>query len=102
MNELADMTEEERLSILGWKPSPGPKNYVYTLAKPASKDVNWVEADETTPVKDQKSCGSCWAFSGTETLESAYALANGLKGDAIPRLSEQQSVDCAKYPDFGS
>jgi C1A family cysteine protease len=102
VNQFADLTEEERMALLTWKPSPGKKNYVYTLSSPTKKDVNWVEAGETTKVKDQGSCGSCWAFSGTETVESAYALAHGLSGDQVPQLAEQQAVDCAKYPEYGS
>ncbi len=48
--------------------------------------------DEGTvpPVRDQGSCGSCWAFSKTASLESAYAAANGVMLD----LSEQELVSC--------
>ncbi len=35
-------------------------------------------------------CGSCWAFSATETLESFWFLKNG----TLPLLSPQQIVDC--------
>lgn len=50
--------------------------------------------DEGTvpPVRDQGSCGSCWAFSKTASLESAYAAANGELLD----LSEQELVSCDK------
>merc|ERR1711953_860675 len=42
------------------------------------------------------SCGSCWAFSATETLESHLAIATG---EAAPKLSPQQIVSCAPNPD---
>ena len=42
-----------------------------------------------TPVKNQAQCGSCWAFSATETLESAWALA----GHPLVELAPQQIVD---------
>lgn len=49
-----------------------------------------------TPVKNQGGCGSCWAFSATETLESHYSIATG---EAAPVLSPQQIVSCSPNPD---
>jgi len=46
-----------------------------------------------TPVKDQGQCGSCWAFSATEQVESDYIMAGGKPTE----LSPQQTVDCDKY-----
>jgi len=43
-----------------------------------------------TPVKNQEQCGSCWAFSATESVESAYALA----GHGLKVCGPQQIVDC--------
>lgn len=43
-----------------------------------------------TPVKDQGSCGSCWAFSVTETNETS----NCINGNPLLTLSPQQLVDC--------
>jgi len=51
---------------------------------------NWVDQGKTTPVKDQQQCGSCWAFSATETIESAWFLA----GNPLVNLAPQQIVDC--------
>jgi cathepsin L len=48
-----------------------------------------------TKAKDQGGCGSCWAFSATETLESAAAIASGA---AAPILSPQQIVSCSPNP----
>ncbi len=58
---------------------------------------DWREIDGVvTDVKDQKSCGSCWAFSAVETFESHLAIATG---EAAPVLSEQQVVSCSPNPD---
>ena len=56
-----------------------------------NKKLNWVELGKTTPVKDQRSCGSCWAFSAVSALE-AFMKINNLK---VNRLSEQELVDCS-------
>lgn len=42
------------------------------------------------PIRDQGSCGSCWAFSMTGSLESAHAAATS----EMLNLSEQQLVSC--------
>jgi len=44
-----------------------------------------------TPVKNQQQCGSCWAFSATELLESAHAIAH--KNLLI--LAAQMTLDCS-------
>ncbi len=46
-----------------------------------------------TPVKNQGQCGSCWAFSATEEIESCWALAHP-NNETV--LSPQQIVDCDK------
>mmetsp|Transcript_45204 Transcript_45204/g.141668 ORF Transcript_45204/g.141668 Transcript_45204/m.141668 type:complete len:208 (+) Transcript_45204:639-1262(+) len=50
----------------------------------------------TTPVKDQGACGSCWAFSAVEQIESDAMRTLGLS----VLLSPQQVVSC-DYTSFG-
>lgn len=54
------------------------------------KSVDWVAKGATSPVKDQHKCGSCWAFSTTEGIESAIWMSTGV----VPVLSTQQIISC--------
>merc|ERR1712070_1095672 len=76
----------------GSQPFDIPLKHVSDL--PVNKD--WRDAKPTvvSPVKNQGGCGSCWAFSTVEVLESAVAIASG----KLLELSPQQVVSCAPNP----
>lgn len=48
-----------------------------------------------TATKNQGGCGSCWAFSATESIESAVAIS---KSETAPVLAPQELVDCTPNP----
>ena len=96
MNHLADMTDEEFAALRSTKYSPS-HHPVVRLAPPAGGNpdsVDWREKGAITEVKNQGACGSCWAFSATETVESAYQIATG----KLLTLAPQTYVNCVKNP----
>eukprot|EP00906_Rhabdomonas_costata_P019213 RCo028028 len=54
------------------------------------KEWDWRLRGVVSPVKDQGRCGSCWAFSAVETVESIWAIKTG----SLNELSVQQILDC--------
>jgi len=95
LNHLADMSPAEFATLRSTKYSPAPftvQGYYYDGKNPAT--VDWRTKNAVTKVKNQGGCGSCWAFSATESVESHYAIASG----KLLTLAPQTYVDCVKNP----
>lgn len=85
------LLRETRLTTLGVLAEPDARS-VYTL--PYSIDWRNNGGDFVSDIKDQGSCGSCWAFATVAALESCYMIANNLPGQNID-LSEQVVLSCS-------
>ena len=71
--------------------NPEPKNVIRSEPKDIPASIDWRDLGAVNPVKNQGRCGSCWAFSATSAIESAWYISKNQLLD----LSEQQMVDCA-------
>ncbi|XP_063353781.1 procathepsin L-like [Pelmatolapia mariae] len=100
MSFFADMENEEyqNLTIHGCPssfnaslPQNGRASVQLLESTKLPDTVDWRKQGYVTDVKDQKQCGSCWAFSSTGSLEGQ----NFRKTGKLVSLSEQQLVDCS-------
>lgn len=71
--------------------SENDANTVKINAEPwEGKEVDWRGENVMNPIREQMSCGSCWAFSSIAAIESRNAIMNG----DLFKLSEQELIDC--------
>jgi len=68
--------------------SPGPPPYSGPVDK--TKATDWRDKGYVNAVKDQKACGSCWAFSAIANMEAAWFRKTG----NLLQFSEQELVSC--------
>lgn len=109
LNAMADWSaEERRLGRHGLRRSPagdralagqldgyGDKYWEWHERTVEDGDlkraVDWRSAGGVAPIKDQGTCGSCWAFGTVAALEGALFVKTGER----LALSEQALVDCS-------
>ena len=103
INKFTDLEEKEFMALYL---TPNMVKYMAKIGniKPADfrasiaqlpSSFNWEDQGAITPLKDQGQCGSCWAFSATEMVESMAFLVTG----TLPILSAQQIVSCDRNDD---
>ncbi|XP_066259253.1 cathepsin L-like proteinase [Euwallacea similis] len=94
VNDFTDLTAEEfEQQYLSSKMpvynQTGKRIHQTSVSTP--DHVDWRKSNYVTGVKNQGSCGSCWTFSATGTLEGAFAKSHR----SLVSFSEQELVDCA-------
>ncbi|KAL4579151.1 hypothetical protein LXL04_015288 [Taraxacum kok-saghyz] len=97
LNEFADLSHEEFknmfLGLKGELPErreQSHEDFTYQDFVDLPKSVDWRKKGAVSPVKNQGSCGSCWAFSTVAAVEGINQIVTG----NLTVLSEQELIDC--------
>ncbi|KAG8642656.1 hypothetical protein MANES_12G107700v8 [Manihot esculenta] len=107
LTRFADITNEEyRAMFLGTKSDPKrrlmksrnpSRRYAFRAGDELPESVDWRKQGAVNPIKDQGSCGSCWAFSTIATAEGINKIVTG----ELISPSEQELLDCDRVIDAG-
>ena len=83
----SDVSPQARAILDTLKPNPED------LARDYPAYFNWADLGGVTPLKDQGTCESCWAFAAYADIESGILRTEGI----TLNLAEQQPNDCNHY-----
>ena len=99
-NPLSEYTKEDLMKMLGTYIVPSNKIYPDStkVVTPESFDSRTQWPGLVHAIRDQQSCGSCWAFGASEAMSDRVAIAS--KGAINVVLSPEEMVSCDTN-DFG-
>ncbi|XP_039132647.1 zingipain-2-like [Dioscorea cayenensis subsp. rotundata] len=94
---FSDLTNDEyRSTYLGFLP-PGinmglkkSNRYLFNGHESLPDSIDWRKKGAVTPVKNQRQCNSCWAFTAIASIEGVNKIVTG----KLISLSEQELLDC--------
>lgn len=105
INRLSDRTDTELASLRGWRGGAVPSSAhghrssggigllsLTGRVKPLPDEVSWTHLNTTKPIRDQGSCGSCWAIASATVLE-AHSEIHATPADSRS-FSTQELVSC--------
>jgi C1A family cysteine protease len=92
-NFFSDLSDSERAqyhgAVVDTKKMMAAE-YVELSTEGLPSSVDWRTEGGVNAVQNQGSCGSCWAFSTVQSMETAHWVSTG----NLLKFSEQQLVDC--------
>jgi len=103
VNKLWDWTEAELQTLRGWDGSMMPEGGSRNIARHGAflqttadlpKEKSYEDLETFAYVKNQASCGSCWAIASATVIEANNEIYNGKHRV----FSTQQIVDCTPNP----
>lgn len=100
INKFSDMTKAELKNYAGLKfekPKANVKKRIFNSTIAVDLEIDWRKLGAVTNVKDQRKCGSCYAFSVVGAIEAQHFI----KTNQLVSLSAQQIVDCSKNYTYG-
>jgi cathepsin B len=100
--KLTRMTAEERKAMLGvdfdklraftWHQKVYPASELRDIPDTFDSATNWPKCTTMTQIRNQKHCGSCWAFGAAEAMSDRHCVAFGIN---VP-LSAEDINSCSK------
>ena len=99
VTELAGMPDRFRAATVPSSPAliPGPSTTGAEVSAPLPSAWDWRNHEGEnwmTPVKDQSTCGSCWAFSSVGVTEAVYNIAKQCPELNLDLSEEYLNSDC--------